>query len=117
MFSNTTTNPLQLTLSYQSKSGRTVVCSHVPDFFVLRQSSVGFEEWKTEERLKQLAQKQPNRYGQEENGHWHSPPAQAYAQELGVYYRLRVYSLDLLGNNTYHSIDDFIPKYLQSCFL
>jgi hypothetical protein len=82
--------PLHLTLSYKSKSGRTVVCSHVPDFFVLRQSSVGFEEWQTEERLKQLAQKQPNRYGQGENGHWHSPPAQAYAQELGVYYRLRV---------------------------
>ena len=106
--------PLQLTLSYQSKSGRTVVCSHVPDFFVLRQSEVGFEEWKTEERLKRIAQKQPNRYSQEENGHWHSPPVQAYAQELGVYYRLRVDSeIDWI----YYRNRQFLKSYLSKGYM
>src|SRR3989442_1372318 len=36
--------PDTLTLTYQSPSGRTVVASHTPDFLVLRQDSVGFEE-------------------------------------------------------------------------
>jgi len=46
--------PDTLTLTYQSPSGRTVVASHTPDFLVLRQDGVGFEEWKQEERLRAL---------------------------------------------------------------
>jgi hypothetical protein len=36
--------PDTLTLTYQSLAGRTVVVSHTPDFVVLRQDGVGFEE-------------------------------------------------------------------------
>lgn len=81
--------PIKLKLSYRSKKGRKVVCSHTPDFLILRESSIGFEEWKPEAGLKKLAEKQPNRYCIDVDGNWHSPPAQECVEKLGVYYRLR----------------------------
>lgn len=39
--------PSGIKLSYQALSGRKVGVLHTPDFFVLRQKSTGFEEWKT----------------------------------------------------------------------
>jgi hypothetical protein len=78
-----------LTLKFASASGRNGTHKHIPDFFVLRQDSVGFEEWKPEKSLEKLAVKQPNRYSRGEDGCWHSPPAQEQAQKLGFYYRLR----------------------------
>src|SRR5205807_3762257 len=44
-----------LTLEYESLSGRKVVAQHTPDFFVLRADGAGFEEWKQEEKLLELA--------------------------------------------------------------
>jgi putative transposase len=81
--------PFKLTLSYMSKRDRRVVCAHVPDFFVIRQSSAGFEEWKPAARLKDLAATQPNRYRQTDDGMWFSPAAEQAVASLGVYYRLR----------------------------
>jgi transposase InsO family protein len=78
-----------LTLKFASASGRNGTHKHIPDFFVLRQDSVGFEEWKPEKSLEKLAVKQPNRFSRGEDGCWHSPPAQEQAQKLGFYYRLR----------------------------
>jgi len=79
----------QFSLKFKSKNGRAVTSAHVPDFFVIRQNSVGFEEWKPEKTLEELAVDQPNRYLRGEDGRWHSPPASEYAQKLGCYYRLR----------------------------
>jgi putative transposase len=101
--------PLKLSLSYESKSGRRIVCSHVPDFFVIRQSSTGFEEWKPEARLKTLTETQPNRYCQSEVGGWYSPPAEQCVQALGVYYRLRT---DREINWTLHRNRQFLRSYL-----
>jgi putative transposase len=81
--------PVRLSLSFLSKSGRNVVTSHTPDFLVIRHNCAGFEEWKPNERLKTLAQKQPTRYQQSENGQWHAPPAETKVQPLGLYYHLR----------------------------
>lgn len=67
----------------KSKSGRTVTVSHVPDFFVIRLQSAGFEEWKTEKKLEELAEAQPNRYIKD-NGQWHSPPAKEYGEKIGA---------------------------------
>ncbi|BBD60838.1 integrase, catalytic region [Nostoc sp. HK-01] len=79
----------QFTLKYESKNGKNNTSAHIPDFFVIRQNSVGFEEWKPEKTLEKLAVNQPNRYLQGEDGLWHSPPAEEYAKKLGFYYRLR----------------------------
>ncbi len=106
--------PLKLTLSYESKSGRRIVCSHVPDFFVMRQSSSGFEEWKSEARLKVLAQSQPHRYCQSASGDWYSPPADKSVEALGVYYRLRT---DREINWTLHRNRQFLRSYLNQGYI
>jgi putative transposase len=81
--------PDTLTLTYQSPAGRTVVVSHTPDFLVLRQDSVGFEEWKHEERLRTLAVSHPGRYQRDATGGWSCPPGEAAAARLGLSYQVR----------------------------
>ncbi len=81
--------PDTLTLTYQSPSGRTVVASHTPDFLVLRQDSVGFEEWKPEERLRTLAVSHPGRYQHDPAGRWCCPPGEEAAARLGLSYHVR----------------------------
>ncbi|MEH2158872.1 TnsA endonuclease N-terminal domain-containing protein [Nostoc sp.] len=79
----------KFTLKYQSNSGKNITTAHIPDFFVIRNNSVGFEEWKPEKVLEKLAVKQNNRYIKGEDGFWHSLPAEKYAQQLNLYYHLR----------------------------
>lgn len=82
--------PYQFTLEFLSNSGQIVRASHIPDFFVIRNKSAGFEEWKPETRLEKLAAKQPQRYSRTEDGQWHNLPACVYAEQLGLYYRIRL---------------------------
>jgi len=81
--------PPQIKLDYQGSNRRLGVL-HTPDFFVIRTNSAGWEECKTEQDLKKLAEKNPNRYfySQEDN-QWHCPPGEAYAEQFGLYYRIR----------------------------
>jgi transposase InsO family protein len=81
--------PEQIVLKYVSLTGRAVTAWHTPDFFVIREDGAGWEEWKTEVELVQLAQKQPARYQQDEDRQWHCPPGEIYAAQFGLYYRLR----------------------------
>ncbi len=80
--------PPAIKLSYIAKNERTVGVIHTPDFFVLRRNSAGWEECKTEEELFRLADRMPRRYVQQE-GRWRCPPGESYAQQFGLYYRLR----------------------------
>jgi putative transposase len=82
--------PYQITLEWSDKQGQTVKASHIPDFFVIRINRAGFEEWKPETRLEKLAVKQPQRYVLQEDGQWRNLPAVAYAEKLGLYYRIRL---------------------------
>lgn len=61
---------------------------HWPDFFVIRRDSAGWEEWKPEDRLVELAGTAPGRYQQQE-GKWMCPPGIEYATPFGCYYALR----------------------------
>ncbi len=54
--------PPPFKICYQSQTGRKIAHYHTPDFFVLRSDSAGWEEWKTEKQLEQLAEKYPSRY-------------------------------------------------------
>ncbi len=81
--------PHTLSLTYQSPSRRTVVASHTPDFLVLRQDSVGFEEWKQEERLRALTVSHPGRYQRDASGGWRCPPGEEAAARLGLSYHVR----------------------------
>ena len=81
--------PPSFTLRYKTKAGANHGHLHTPDFFVLRQESGGWEEWKTEEELLLLAEKMPARYVRRESEGWHCPPGQEYARQFGLYYRVR----------------------------
>jgi putative transposase len=80
--------PPPMMLDYNSANGRRMAVRHTPDFFVLRQDSAGWEEWKTEEDLNRLTEQNPNRYRQEA-GSWRCPPGEAYATQSGLSYHVR----------------------------
>jgi putative transposase len=80
--------PPSMMLDYNCANGRRMAVRHTPDFFVLRQDSAGWEDWKTEEDLHKLSEHNPNRYRQEA-GSWHCPPGETYAAQFGLSYQVR----------------------------
>ncbi len=80
---------VQIKLKYEGPGGKRLGVLHTPDFFVVRTASIGWEEWKTEDELLQLAKRSPNRYLSDEGGQWRCPPGEAHAEDLGFYYRVR----------------------------
>jgi transposase InsO family protein len=80
--------PAPIKLNYRSASGRSLGVMHTPDFFVLREDAAGWEEWKSEDELLQLAGRMPGRYVQED-GQWRCQPGEEWATPLGLFYRLR----------------------------
>ena len=80
--------PAPIKLEYQGKNGRNLAHFHTPDFFVIRTSTVGWEECKTEADLEKLAEKSPNRYARQDTGHWLDRPGTEYAKQYGFYYRM-----------------------------
>lgn len=81
--------PPPIKLEYESPTGKRMGVLHTPDFFVIRETEAGWEEWKTEEDLRRLGERNPNRYCAGEGGRWWCPPGAAYAERLGLYYRVR----------------------------
>jgi len=81
--------PSSIKLLYNSPHGRRMGVMHTPDFFVIRVDAAGWEEWKAEEDLIRLAEKNPNRYQRDSGDQWRCPPGEAYALALGLYYRVR----------------------------
>jgi putative transposase len=81
--------PPTIKLDYESPAGKRMGVLHTPDFFVIREKEAGWEEWKTEEDLRRLSERNSNRYCTGERGHWRCPPGVAYAEGLGLYYRVR----------------------------
>lgn len=81
--------PSPIELNYLSKTERPVRVLHTPDFFVIRLTSAGWEECKTEQELLQKSQDSPHRFQQAEQGQWRSPPGEQYASDLNLYYAIR----------------------------
>lgn len=82
--------PPPIKLEYENATGKRMGVLHTPDFFVIREAEAGWEEWKTEEDLQRLGERNPNRYcAREGGGRWCCPPGIAYAERLGLYYRVR----------------------------
>ncbi|HLO52154.1 MAG TPA: heteromeric transposase endonuclease subunit TnsA [Kamptonema sp.] len=81
--------PHQIKLDYEAKNGRKLGVLHTPDFFVIRTNFAGWEECKTEQELKRLSEKNPNRYFCSDDSKWLSPPGEVYAKKFGLYYRIR----------------------------
>ncbi|GHO96287.1 transposase [Reticulibacter mediterranei] len=83
--------PSKIEMRYMSSGEhpRPVVFWNTPDFFVLYADSAGWEEWKPEEQLKELAKSMANRYQLDGEGNWRCPPGEAYAARYGLKYRVR----------------------------
>jgi hypothetical protein len=81
--------PPTIKLDYESPAGKRMGVLHTPDFFVIQENEAGWEEWKTEADLRHLSERNSNRYCADESGHWRCPPGAAYAEGLGLYYRVR----------------------------
>src|SRR5712692_1642735 len=81
--------PSKIEMRYNAKSGRPVAFWHTPDFFVLSVESAGWEEWKPEEKLIELAESKPNRYQRDEQWRWRCPPGESYAARYGLTYCVR----------------------------
>jgi putative transposase len=80
--------PSQFEIEYKGKK-RKFKHQYTPDFFVIRNNWIGWEEWKTEKELIELEGKYPDRYFRDVNNIWRSPPAEKYATELGLSFRVR----------------------------
>ena len=81
--------PPPIPLEYLDKRGHLQRPLHTADYFVFRQQSAGYEECKPVEELTRLAQSQPNRYKQDEQGIWRCLPGEAFAAKQGLTYRVR----------------------------
>ncbi|NHQ84852.1 DDE-type integrase/transposase/recombinase [Iodobacter sp. HSC-16F04] len=62
---------------------------HTPDFLVITDDGITFEEWKSEAKLSRLAEKYPYRYAKSTDGEWYSPQIEQQLAELGFHYRIR----------------------------
>ncbi|PSB64278.1 hypothetical protein C7B79_10435 [Chroococcidiopsis cubana CCALA 043] len=80
--------PPPIELLYQARSGRRNRHQYTPDFFVIWTDSAGWEECKTEPELIKLTQTSPHRYQKNNDGKWHCPPGEKYAQQFGFYFRI-----------------------------
>jgi putative transposase len=81
--------PTTLELWYRSTAGRKVKVLHTPDFLVLRTDGAVLEEWKPEDRLRELAVTQPHRYQSQAPGLWRCPPGEDAAARFGLWYHVR----------------------------
>lgn len=81
--------PPPLKLQYRTPQEKLIGVLHTPDFLVLRQARVGYEECKTEEALLDLAGRMPHRYVRDAQGVWQCPPGIQAAGAVGFYYQVR----------------------------
>ncbi len=80
--------PCRITLRYLSANGRQIPTLHTPDFFAIRKNGAEFLECKSEDTLRKLAAKNPNRYCQGDDDRWRCPPGEEYAAGFGLRYRV-----------------------------
>ncbi|MGE7763823.1 TnsA endonuclease N-terminal domain-containing protein [Peribacillus sp. NPDC096540] len=79
--------PNKINLRY-TKDGRTRGTLYTPDFFVIRTNSAGWEEWKDEKELEEIAKKQPWKYVKDSEGSWRCPPGEDFAKQYNFYFRV-----------------------------
>ena len=87
--------PPSIKLLYEAANGRRLGVLHTPDYFVLRENSVGWEEWKTQEDLHKLAEHNCNRY-RKEDGRWRCPPGEGIRCPVGAFLPSSIFGRDRL---------------------
>lgn len=100
----------KIKLEYIAKSGKKTSFLHTADFFVIRENTAGWEEWKKSVDLPGLAEKMPNRYVQHSSGLWYCPPGQKFAEDYGLTYTVK--TSDQVNPILIRNID-FLEDYMQ----
>lgn len=80
--------PPSFVVNYKDNAGKHRGYTYTADFFVIRRNNAGWEEWKTEGQLKELAAKHPNRYLRDDNNLWHFLPGDRYAADFNLYFQV-----------------------------
>lgn len=101
--------PPSFAINYIDKNGKKRGYRYTADFFVIEENWVGWEEWKHEEELQRLSIKYPTRFTRDTNGNWICPPAEEYAKNLGLSFRV-VSSKDI--DWSYQRNIQFLEDYL-----
>ncbi|GGE81300.1 TnsA endonuclease N-terminal domain-containing protein [Priestia taiwanensis] len=100
--------PPSFKISYQINE-RNRAHLYTADFFVISEDWIGWEEWKTEDEIIKLSIQYPERYQLDEKGLWRCPPAEQYAENYGLSFRVKI-SKDL--NMNYVRNIKFLEDYL-----
>jgi putative transposase len=83
--------PPSFTINYDNPAGSKKKSGghrYTADFFVIENDWIGWVEWKTDEELIKLSHINPNRYTVDESGQWRCPPAERYAEQFGLSFRI-----------------------------
>ncbi|KAF6700425.1 MULTISPECIES: TnsA endonuclease N-terminal domain-containing protein [Bacillus] len=101
--------PTKIKLEYQKSNGKKVAPIYTPDFLVIAKDAIYFEEWKTETDLIKLFEKEPVRYKKNEMGQWCSPPAEKWAMERALKFRVRSDSeINWILSRNFEFLDDYL---------
>ncbi|MED3576934.1 DDE-type integrase/transposase/recombinase [Bacillus thuringiensis] len=101
--------PTKIKLEYQKSNGKKVAPIYTPDFLVIAKNAIYFEEWKTETDLIKLFEKEPVRYQKNEMGQWCSPPAERWAMERALKFRVRSDSeINWVLSRNFEFLDDYL---------
>lgn len=96
--------------SFQSRDGKKLSGSHVPDFLVIAEDSIRFTECKPTAKLEGYAAKYRDLYARDESGGWCSPAGSRAALEFGLGYS--VWTPDLVSPKFIRNVEflgDYIP--------
>ena len=101
--------PPPFQIRYLTQAKREVTPLVYPDFFVIRDSDAGWQEWRSEKDLVQRAQKMPNRYVQTENNRWRCPPGEQHAEQFGLSYQVHsTAEIDWVFQRNINFLEDYL---------
>ncbi|WP_010647452.1 TnsA endonuclease N-terminal domain-containing protein [Oceanobacillus massiliensis] len=80
--------PNKIKLNYVNNKGKNSWTLYTPDFFVIKENTAGWVEWKNEDDLLILSKKQPWKYIRDDKGNRRCPPGEEFAKELGLEFQV-----------------------------
>lgn len=80
--------PVQLKFEFIDKDGELHAIDHTPDFLVITEHNIWFEECKPWGRLERLVKRNPWRYNLDSNERWSAPSIEQWLAEKGIGYRI-----------------------------
>lgn len=90
--------------------------SHYPDFLEIREDGFYLEEWKSEEKLQRLSEKQPYRYVKSNDGLWLSPQIEKQLADIGIRYRIHSGNeINRRRLNNYQHLAEYFDPTAEPC--